>query len=275
MISTRAADPTQARRFRAAYGQHRAAEGRGAGGVDELLALPFLRRGPFAKSWRVRARTFERFVTAVLDVRAAEVRGRMVQVADLGAGNGWLCYRLALHGHAAIAVDIRDDTGDGLAAASIYADHLPTMFPRIVGSFEAVPLADRSCDIVVFNAALHYALDLRAALTEAARIVMGGGRIVILDSPFYAREADGSAMVEEKQRAASALFGALADDLMALPLIEFLTPVRLADASPATVMAWRRHRVRYPLWYEARPLLAWLRRKRAPSRFDLWEASVQ
>jgi SAM-dependent methyltransferase len=200
--------------------------------------------------------------------------GRTLRVADLGAGNGWLCYRMTLRGYASIAIDVRDDTADGLGAASAYGEHLPVLFPRIVGSFEAVPLADRSCDIVVFNAALHYALDLRAALAEAARIAVSGGRIAVLDSPFYASEAQGRAMVAEKQRAADERFGALADDLMGLPFVEFLTAARLADASPDVVSVWRRHRVRYPLWYEARPFLAWLRRTRAPSRFDLWEACV-
>ena len=37
---------------------------------------------------------------------------------------------------------------------------------------------------------------------------------------------------------------------------------------------WRRHRVLYPLWYELRPLVARLKRRRRPSRFDLWTARV-
>ena len=46
-----------------------------------------------------------------------------------------------------------------------------------------------------------------------------------------------------------------------------------STAASATARArWRRHRVRYPLWYELRPLAARLRGRRAPSRFDLWEA---
>ena len=47
-----------------------------------------------------------------------------------------------------------------------------------------------------------------------------------------------------------------------------------AAASRGLGLAWRRHRVRYPLWYELRPLVARLRGRRAPSRFDLWEATV-
>jgi hypothetical protein len=61
--------------------------------------------------------------------------------------------------------------------------------------------------------------------------------------------------------------------LLALGFFEYLTPQRLADASrDARLGAWRRHRVRYPLWYELRAVRALVRRERTPSRFDLWES---
>ncbi|NIR61833.1 MAG: SAM-dependent methyltransferase, partial [Gammaproteobacteria bacterium] len=129
-------------------------------------------------------------------------------------------------------------------------------------------------DIAVFNAALHYAFDLRSALAEATRVVRPSGRIVVLDSPFYRTEADGRAMVEEKHRDGERRFGAASGDLLALPFIEFLTRERLAEASESLGLAWRRRRVRYPWRYEWRPFIAWLARRRPPSRFDLWEAKV-
>ena len=60
--------------------------------------------------------------------------------------------------------------------------------------------------------------------------------------------------------------------LMSLPFIEYLTPARLDAASGRLGLAWTRHRVRYPLWYELAVGGA-TSRTRAPSRFDLWEAS--
>jgi len=57
---------------------------------------------------------------------------------------------------------------------------------------------------------------------------------------------------------------------MALPFIEFLTRERLAAASEAIGVEWRRSRVVYPLWYERRPLDARMRGARTPSRFDVW-----
>ncbi|MCH7473373.1 MAG: hypothetical protein IIA27_01775 [Gemmatimonadetes bacterium] len=66
----------------------------------------------------------------------------------------------------------------------------------------------------------------------------------------------------------------MAADLVGLPFIEFLTPQRLTKASAHLGMEWHRHRVRYPLWYELRPLVARVRRRRPPSRFDIWVTAV-
>jgi SAM-dependent methyltransferase len=258
------------RRFRSAYAAHRAREGRGSAG--ELAALPYVATGPQATQWRVRARTFDHFVARVLQPLARELC-RPITVLDLGAGNGWLCYRVGRLGHRAIAVDFRTDAVDGLGAARGYGAHLPSLFPRVGASFEALPLPPQCADAAVFNASLHYAIHLAAALQEATRVVAPGGRVVILDSPFYPTSAAGEAMIREKEREATRSFGDLAPDLSSLPFVEYLTRERLVTASGGRLI-WRRHRVRYPLAYQLRPLIALLRGARRPSRFDLWEGRV-
>jgi SAM-dependent methyltransferase len=259
--------------FRAEYGSHRAAEGR-AHDRMELLALPYLKTGPLARQWGVRARSFDVFMERVLGPLARD-RGAPLRVLDLGAGNGWLSYRAAMAGHDALALDIRDDDADGLGAASRYLDGSTTRFGRIVASFDALPLGDHRFDVVVFNAAVHYALDLELVLGEATRVVRRGGRVVIVDSPFYAEASAGDAMVEEKRRHARERFGTRAEALLALPFIEYLTADGLAEASRSLGLEWQRHRVRYPLWYEWRLVSAWMRGRRPPSRFDVWEGRVR
>jgi len=259
-------------RFRSAYGAHRAAEGRDLDPAS-MRQLPYLSVGPLARQWAVRARTFDTFVTGILRPMARRLR-RPLRVLDLGAGNGWLSWRVALDGHEGVAVDIRDDRVDGLGAAAAYLESAKGRFHRVVASFESLPIVGGGFDAVVFNASLHYALDLATTLREARRVAQTGGRIVILDSAFYARAADGERMLVEKRRDAAARFGERAETLMSLPFIEYLTPARLQAASERVGLAWTRHRVRYPLWYELRPLAARLRGRRAPSRFDLWEAVV-
>lgn len=264
-----AAVPDALDRFRIDYAAHRAAEGRGHR-REELLRLPWLESGPLARQWAVRARTFDAFVARVVEPMANAAE-RPLRVLDLGAGNGWLCYRLAQQGHACTAIDIRDDAVDGLGAAAPFLDR--ERFDCLVASFDPLPVADGFADLTVFNAALHYATDLASTLAEAARATRRGGIIAILDSPFYARAADGEAMVAEKHARAAERFGDRAGSLLALPFVEYLTRERLRLASPPG-LRWRRRRVLYPLWYELRPVMARLRGGRAPSRFDLWMAEV-
>ena len=256
-------------RFGAEYACQRKAEGRGYSN-EELLRLPYLFEGPLGRQWTVRARSFDAFVTHALRPLAARL-GRPLQLLDLGAGNGWLSYRATQEGHRAIALDIRDDAVDGLGAADFLQGRAGGRMESLVASFADIPLPAASVDLAVFNASLHYALDLAVCLREAERVVRPGGLIAILDSPCYRREEDGQAMVTEKKTQAAARFGDRAEALLALPFIEFLTRKRLDTASPPG-LRWRRQRIFYPLWYEVRPILAALRRARPPSRFDLWTA---
>jgi SAM-dependent methyltransferase len=258
--------------FATAYSLHRQAEGR-ALSDEELLSLPWLTTGPQAGQWAVRAKTYEAFVDRLLEPLSHEF-SRPLTVLDLGAGNGWLSYRVAGRGHRAIALDIRGDSIEGLGTSEIFQDRCPGRIEPIVASFDAVPLPDDLVDIAVFNASLHYATDLGKVLGKAARVTRPGGRIAILDSPFYPSEADGLAMQAEKQKLAAAMFGERAAPLTGLPFIEFLTRDRLAAASAGLGLAWTRHRVSYPPRHELRPLIARLRGRRRPSRFDLWVADV-
>ncbi len=254
--------------FRQEYARHRASEGRALRG-EQLRSLPYLFEGVLAPQWAVRARSFETFVDRVLKPMSA---AGPIDVLDLGAGNGWLCHRVAAFGHQAVALDIRDDEVDGLGAAADFLIAAPALFQCVKASFDAIPFGDNRFDLVLFNASLHYATDLRRVLAEASRVTRSGGCVAILDSPFYRSDDDGEQMVAEKRAQGASRFGTRADVLLAQNFIEYLTPERLAGATPA--LSWTRHRVRYPLWYEMRPLLARLCEKRKPSRFDVWSARV-
>lgn len=254
--------------FRAEYARHRAAEGRGFSG-DALRSLPYLRTGPLARQWTVRARSFDAFLHRVVIPMGQRLS---LAILDLGAGNGWLCHRVAQMGHRAFALDIRDDDVDGLGAAAELLRDAPRPFKCVAASFDDLPFDNATIDISVFNASLHYAQDLGRVLGEAARVTRPGGQVVILDSPFYRRDADGAAMVAEKRAQGRSRFGESAEVLLAPDFIEYLTRERLASALPR--LTWRRRRVFYPLWYEARPLVALLQSRRAPSRFDLWTAQI-
>ncbi len=255
-------------RFGAEYARHRESEGRDYSG-DDLLALPYLRDSPLAHQWAVRARSFEALLAKVVQPETERLN-RPLGILDLGAGNGWLSYRLALLGHRTVALDVRADTVDGLGAAEALVQRVAGRMECVRASFDAIPLERGSVDIAVFNASLHYSTNLDHTLGQAARTVRSGGKVVVLDSPFYQRERDGWAMVAEKKARAALQFGQRAETLLSLPFIEFLTRERLDAASAELKLQWQRRRVRYPLWYELRPIRAALLRERPPSRFDLW-----
>jgi SAM-dependent methyltransferase len=254
--------------FSEAYALHRAAEGRGHG-IGEMLQLPYLRSGPLRRQWAIRARTYDAFCEQLLTPLRNLLR-RPLDLLDLGAGNGWLSFRAARAGHRATALDIRADSVDGLGAAALLAERSEGRMRCIHASFETIPTPSQWVDIALFNASLHYATDLAQVLTEATRVIRPHGCLAILDSPFYRHETDGAAMVAEKRRLAPGQFGERAVTLMGIDFVEFLTRARLEQASENLGLEWRRIRVRYPIGYELRPLIARLRRRRAPSRFDLW-----
>ena len=138
------------RKFAEAYAAQRQAEGRGYA-RDELFALPYVRSGPLARQWAVRARTFEAFMARVVRPMTA-AGGRPLTLLDLGAGNGWLSHRVVQEGHFATALDIRDDQVDGLGASRSFVQRTGARMQTAVAAFEAIPASDASFDIAVFNA---------------------------------------------------------------------------------------------------------------------------
>ncbi|HEX8924528.1 MAG TPA: class I SAM-dependent methyltransferase, partial [Terriglobales bacterium] len=133
-------------RFVANYEKVRAAEGRGSRNAEFYLALPYEDVTHRNESqWAIRARSFvclDRQVLPLLE----ESGGDKLDVLDLGAGNGWLSYRLALRGHRPVAVDLLDNAFDGLGAAKHYQARLPNLFPRFRADLHSLPFGDRQFD---------------------------------------------------------------------------------------------------------------------------------
>ena len=201
---------------------------------------------------------FERKILAPLERDA----GRPLSILDLGAGVGWLSYRLALRGHEPAAVDLLDDPLDGLGAAR----HYPQPFPRILAELDRIPLADEQFDLAVFNASFHYATDYRAALREVRRLLGWGGRVVVLDTPVYQSYLHGEQMRAERQAQFERTYGFRSDSILSM---EYLDEQMIRDLGKDLNIRWRRHRPWYGLQWHLRPLRAKLARRRPPSRFEI------
>jgi ArsR family transcriptional regulator len=105
-------------------------------------------------------------------------------VGDLGCGTGALLPTLAPHVAGVIGVDGSEEM---LAAARERVKDLPNVELR-AGSLEALPLADDSLDAVTLMLVLHHLPAPAAALSEAARVLKPGGRLLIVDMTSHERE---------------------------------------------------------------------------------------
>lgn len=193
------------------YRSLRDAEGRGSEHAAWYLSLPNVdSHHPRAREWRERANTLA-WITSHLSSRASGSSDPL-SILDAGAGNCWLSWNLALLGHAVVALDLNDDPRDGLRAGRHYLENGRVTFGRLCSSYSTLPLHSDSADSIIFNASLHYALNLNAVIAESVRVLAPGGEILVVDSPFYRHREDGELMVrqrEEKGRATYLTYSAM------------------------------------------------------------------
>lgn len=242
------------------YSRIRRAEGRGSDDPEYYRALPY--RDITAKNtrqWAIRAKTwafFERFVLAKIEKEAA----RRLDILDLGAGNGWMSYRLTLRDHRPVALDIFSDYSDGLRSTR----HYPQPFPCVEAEFDALPFRDGSFDLAIYNSSIHYSTDYRRTLAEARRCLRTSGRVVIMDSPVYRLPEHGEQMRTERHELFARQYGFRSD---AVPSIEYFDEAMLASLGRELKIEWSRSQPWYGLAWAMRPWKARLASKRPPSQF--------
>lgn len=259
------------RQFVCEYEQVRAAEGRGSDNAAYYLALPFRDLSSRnQQQWSIRGRTFRYMEDRVFP--EMETTMPTLDVLDLGAGNGWLDYRLCLRGHRPVAVDLLINSADGLGAASHYLARLDRLFPRFQAEFVRLPFADAQFDCAIFNASFHYAEDYESTLGEVIRCIRPGGWVIVADSPWYAHDESGQQMLEERRRAFIQRYGFASDSI---PSLEYLTDARLQDLARRFALDWQVHHPYYGIRWSLRPVMARLKKKRQPSEFRIYVARVK
>jgi SAM-dependent methyltransferase len=251
------------------YQAIRAAEGRGSSEAEYYLHLPFEDlTGKNSWQWNIRARTYDSLTSKLLSPLLDSLTRRPV-VLDLGAGCGWMSYRLAVQGYLPVAADLLINEADGLGAAWHFAKHLGCLFPRFRAEMARLPFVDAQFDAVIFNASFHYAEDYEAVTREALRCVRPGGLVIIADTPWYSSDDSGRKMLEERRSAFVKRYGTASDSMNSL---EYLTDLRLRHLERALRIRWERITPGYGLRWAMRPLLAKLRGRREPSHFHLYSA---
>ena len=100
-------------------------------------------------------------------------------IADLGAGEGAFALLLAQRAKKVIAVDTSAKMIE-VGREQALRHGLDNVEYRL-GDMEELPIDSASVDLVFFSQSLHHALHPERAVSEANRILVPGGRIVILD----------------------------------------------------------------------------------------------
>jgi SAM-dependent methyltransferase len=102
-----------------------------------------------------------------------------VDVVDIACGEGYLSVEAARWANKVIGVD---RSAEMLKRARALADRRGVSniaWKR--GEIERLPLDDASADVALLSQALHHAGDPARALSEAARVLRPGGKVVVLD----------------------------------------------------------------------------------------------
>jgi SAM-dependent methyltransferase len=246
--------------FVAQYRAVREREGYRVADPEYYRRLPEVAAGDLhAADWRVRRESFRHLRRAVL------TSSRAMRVLDLGAGCGWLSHQIAAGGHQPVAVDRLDDEVDGLGACRHYA----VPFAAVQADFDALPFEPGQFDVAVFNGSLHYSADPAATLAEARRMLAPGGCVAIMDSPMFARDEDGQAMVERQLHGIAVRHGL---DAPVRPGTGFLTFALLDRAAGRFGWSSRFVPSRGSLTWQLRREIGRIRLGRAPAAFGLWVA---
>ncbi len=244
--------------FLKTYQQVRNAEGWGEASTRNLAELPYRDfGGKHAKIWRIRARTYDRFLLHF----SREVRDRRVRLLDIGAGNCWFAARVAALEHSVVALDINLDPFDGLGALGRFPREQATRVVPVRADFDAPPFCPETFDVAVFNASLHYSPDVTGTISRTMDLLKKGGVLYVLDTPVYRNPQAGAEMVLERKKNFASMFTALPDDRTG----SFLTHAMLRDLG-------RTYRMevitpRYGIRWELRPFAARMLGKREPASF--------
>jgi SAM-dependent methyltransferase len=268
--------------FIAEYEAVRRSESRGCDDPAYYRALPFSDlTGRFCDQWRIRAKSFRTLVDRVLPrlealppasvgapTRGARPMGarrsgaRRLRVLDLGAGNGWLSYRLSMRGHHVVAVDLLTNTFDGLGAHS----HYDAAITPVQAEFDRLPFDHGQADLAIFNASLHYSAHYETTLREALRVLSEDGWLVILDSPVYRDSSSGEQMVREREAYFEQTYGFPSNSI---PSENYLTFERLNQLQVKLGIRWELFKPFYGWRWALKPWWARLRASREPARFLL------
>ncbi len=163
-----------------------AEQGEPASDIARLDDIRQERAARAAEYFRENARRWDRIRQLYVGEAAVETAiveslgdGPLGTFVDLGTGTGRVLQLLASRIERGIGID---ESHEMLDVARARLDELGLSNCQVrQGDLYAVPLPDASADVVTVHHVLHFLDDPRAALTEAARLLRPGGRLLVID----------------------------------------------------------------------------------------------
>ncbi len=166
---------------------------------------------------------------------------------DIGTGTGRMLEILGPRVTRALGID---QSREMLAVARVNLEQagLANSLVRLADMYQ-LPLADASFDAIVIHQVLHYADRPAAAIAEAARVLIPGGTLVVVDFAPHALEF----LRDEHAHRRLGFADADVEDWCRAAGLEPQPPRRL-PGDPLTVVIWTAHRAPAPVEHPAAAL---------------------
>jgi 2-polyprenyl-3-methyl-5-hydroxy-6-metoxy-1,4-benzoquinol methylase len=144
---------------------------------EELKNLPDVPAGhTHSKEWLVRKQSARRLV------RYLSAKEKVLNILEVGCGNGWLCHQLAeMPGSRVTGLDI--NFTELQQAARVFSDDPNLNF--IHGDIRSGLLEDRQFDCILFADSIQYFPFLKKIIHFCLFYLKPGGEIHIIDTHFY------------------------------------------------------------------------------------------
>ena len=144
---------------------------------EEVAVLPFIyNTHPHYKEWAIRKHSCKALISYM------KQKGNVLNILEVGCGNGWLSARLAT----AIDAEVTglDINTKEIEQAKRVFNKLPNLnFMR--GSLQDEFLKDEKFDMIIFASSIQYFPSLKQTIGPAVERLTLLGEVHIMDSPFY------------------------------------------------------------------------------------------
>jgi ubiquinone/menaquinone biosynthesis C-methylase UbiE len=146
----------------------------------QVAQLPAIDKGHrFYKEWVIRQRSSQRLVTYLAAMN------KPLNILEIGCGNGWLSANLANISHAKVT---------GLDPNRIEIEQALRVFKKpnlqfVQKGFDQDAFDGKmKYDVIIFAASVQYFPSVREVMVNAFALLTKGGKVHILDTPFYDKQ---------------------------------------------------------------------------------------